>query len=89
MDGGAVCCDGVDIAVYFAGNDSQYSNARVVVYPGRGIGVHNWCDILFVAPDEVFARRLAPVCNRGQCVFLFRRPVRVYIGFVKGVSYVV
>ena len=83
MDGRIVCCDGVDIAVYIAGNDSQYPNARVVVYFGRGIGVHDWCDILFVAADEVFACRLAPVCNRGQCVFLFRGAVRVYIGFVK------
>lgn len=87
MDGRIVCCDGVDIAVYIAGNDSQYPNARVVVYFGRGIGVHNWCDILFVAPDEVFARSLAPVCNRGQCVLLFRSVVRVYSGFVKGVYY--
>lgn len=87
MDGRIVCCDGVDIAVYIAGNDSQYPNAWVVVYFGRGIGVHNWCDILFVAPDEVFARRLAPVCNRGQCVLLLCSAVRVYIGFVKGVYY--
>lgn len=87
MDGRIVCCDGVDIAVYIAGNDSQYSAARIVVYPGGGIGIHNWCDILFMAPDEVFACCLALVCNRGQCVFLFRSPVRVYIGFVKGVYY--
>ena len=82
MDGRIVCCDGVDIAVYIAGNDSQYSRARIVVYPGGGIGIYDWCDILSVAPDEVFACRLAPVCNRGQCVLLFRRPVWVYHGFV-------
>ena len=85
MDGGPVCCNGVDVAVYIAGNDSQYSGAWSVVYFGGGIGVHNWRDILFMAPDEVFACRLAPVCNRWQCVFLFRRPVRVYSGFVKRV----
>lgn len=83
MDGGPVCCDGVDIAVYIAGNDSQYSGARVVVYFGRGVSVYDWCDILSVAPDEVFARRLAPVCNRGQCVLLFRSAVRMYPGFIK------
>ena len=83
MDGRIVCCDGVDIAVYIAGNDSQYSRARPVVYFGGGIGIYDWCDILSVAADEVFARRLASVCNRGQCVLLFRRPVRVYIGFVR------
>ena len=87
MDGGPVCCDGVDVVVYFAGNDSQYPNAWVVVYPGRWFGIYDWCDILSVALDEVFACRLAPVCNRGQCVLLFRRPVRVYHGFVKGVYY--
>ena len=82
MDGGSVCCNGVDVAVYIAGDDSQYSRAWSVVYFGGGIGIHNWCDILSVAPDEVFARRLAPVCNRGQCVLLFRSPVRVHFGFV-------
>ena len=82
MDGGPVCCNGVDIAVYIAGNDSQYPNARIVVYLGGGIGVHNWGDILFMAPNEVFACRLAPVCNRGQCVLLLCRIVRVYFGFV-------
>ena len=87
MDGGSVCCDGVDIAVYIAGNDSQYSSARIVVYPGRWFGVYNWCDILSVAPDEVFACRLAPVCNRGQCVFLLCSAVRIDFGFVKGVYY--
>ena len=87
MDGGPVCCDGVDIAVYIAGDDSQYPNARIVVCPGRWFGVHNWRDILSVAPDEVFACRLAPVCNRGQCVLLFRRSVRLHFGFVKGVYY--
>lgn len=87
MDGRIVCCDGVDIAVYIAGNDSQYSRARPVVYPGGGIGIYDWCDILFMAPDEVFARRLAFVCNRGQCVFLFRSAVWMYPGFVKGVYY--
>ena len=87
MDGGPVCCDGVDIAVYIAGDDSQYPNARIVVYPGGGIGVHNWRDILSVAPDEVFACRLAPVCNRGQCVLLLCGAVWVHHGFVKGVYY--
>ena len=83
MDGRIVCCDGVDIVVHFAGDDSQYPNARIVVYPGRWFGVHNWCDILFMAPDEVFACRLASVCNRGQCVLLFRSAVWVHFGFVR------
>ena len=58
-----------------------------MVYPGGGIGVHNWRDILFMAPDEVFACSLALVCDWGQCVLLFRSPVWMYPGFVKEVYY--
>ena len=89
MDGRVVCSNGVDTAVYIAGNDSQYSGTRFVVYIGGRSVIHDWCDILFVAADEVFACGLAPVCNWGQCVFLFRRAVWVYIGFVKGGFYAV
>ena len=87
MDGGIICRNGVDIVVYFAGNDSQYSDSWFVVYSGRWIVLHDWCYILSVAADEIFACGVALVRNRGQCVFLFRRPVWVYIGFVKGVQY--
>ena len=83
MDGWIICRNGVDTVVYIAGNDSQYSGAWPVVYSGGGIVVYDWCDILFMAPDEVFACRLAPVCNRGQCVLLFCSAVRVYPGFIK------
>ena len=90
MDGWIVCCDGVDIIVYFAGNDSQYPGTRFVVYFGGGIGVHNRGDILSVATDEVFTCGLAPVCNWGNGVFLFCRSVRLHFGFVKkGVCYAV
>ena len=58
-----------------------------MVYSGGGIGIYDWCYFLSVAAYEILARRLAPVCNRGQCVFLFRSPVRMYFGFVKGVYY--
>ena len=82
MDGCALCCNGVDFTVYFAGNDSQYSGAWIVVYSGGGIVVHDWCVVLFVAQNEVFTCGLASVCNWGQCVFLLCRIVRVYIGFI-------
>ena len=85
MDGGVICCDGVDAAVYFACNDSQYSRTWPVVYFGGRIGIHDWCDILSVAADEVFARCVAPVCDRRDGVFLFCRSVWMHFGFVNGV----
>ena len=84
MDGWIICRDGVDAVVHIAGDDSQYSDSGSVVYSGRWFGVYHWGYILSVAADEVFARGLAPVCNRGQCVFLFRRAVWVYFGFIGG-----
>ena len=89
MDGWIVCCDGVDIVVHFAGDDSQYSRTWPVVYFGRGIGVYNWCDILFVAADEVFTCGVALVRNWWDGLFLFCSAVWVYIGFVKGGFYAV
>ena len=90
MDGWAVCRNGVDVAVHFAGNDSQYPGTRFVVYFGGGIGVHNRGDILSVATDEVFTCGLALVRNWGNGVFLFCRSVWVHFGFVKkGVCYAV
>ena len=89
MDGCVVCCNGVDVVVYITGNDSQYSDSWVVVYSGGWFGVHDWCDILSVATDEVFTWCLAPVCNWWDGVFLFRSSVRMYFGFVKGARYVV
>ena len=83
MDGWFICCDGVDIIVHFTGNDSQYSRTRIVVYFGGGIGLYNWCDILSVAADEIFAWGLAPVCDRRDGLFLFCRSVWLHIGFVK------
>ena len=83
MDGRFICCDGVDIIVHTACNDSQYSRTRIVVYFGRGIGIYNWCDILSVAADEVFTCGLAPVCDWGQCVFLLCSAVWLYFGFVR------
>ena len=71
MDGRVVCSNGVDTAVYIAGNDSQYSGTRFVVYPGRWFVIYDWGDILSVAQNEVFARGVASVCNWGQCMFLF------------------
>ena len=82
MDGWTVCCNGVDIIVHFTGNDSQYSRTRIVVYFGGGIGLYNWCDILSVATDEVFARGVAPVCDWWDGLFLFCRVVWVYLGFI-------
>lgn len=55
-----------------------------MVYIGGRSGIHNWCDILSVATDEVFACGLAPVCDWGNGLFLFRSVVWVYFGFVKG-----
>ena len=83
MDGWIICRNGVDTVVYIAGNDSQYPRTWIVVYSGRWFGIYHWGYILSVAADAVFARGLAPVCNRGQCVFLFRRTVWVYFGFVR------
>ena len=83
MDGRTVCRNGVDVAVYFAGNDSQYPSAWIMVYSGWRIVVYDWRVVLFVAQNEVLACGVAFVRNRGQCVFLFRRPVRVYLGFVR------
>ena len=82
MDGWIVCRDGVDVAVYFAGNDSQYPGTRFVVYFGGGIVIYDWCDILSVATDEVFTCGLALVRDWWDGVFLFRRTVWVYFGFV-------
>ena len=83
MDGWIVCRDGVDVAAYFAGNDSQYPGTRFVVYFGGGIGVHNRGDILSVATDEVFTCGLALVRDWWDSVFLFRRIVWVYFGQIK------
>ena len=65
MDGWTVRCDGVDVAVYIAGDDTQYSGTWFVVYSGRWFGVYDWGDILSVAADEVFARGVALVCDWG------------------------
>ena len=89
MDGWIICCDGMDIVVHIACNDSQYSGTWYVVYFGGWIVIHDWCDILSVAANEVFTCGLAPVCNRGQCMFLLCGAVRVYIGFVRVLYHVV
>ena len=44
-----------------------YIGGRIVIFAGG--------DILFVAAYEVFARSLASVRDRGQCVLLFRSTV--------------
>ena len=56
-----------------------------MVYFGGRIVVHDWCDILSVAAYEIFTCGMAPVCNRGQCVFLLCCSVRMHFGFVKKV----
>ena len=72
----------MDVAVYFASNASQYPSQWFVVYFSGWIVLHDWCAVLFVAQNEVLARGVAFVRNRGQCVFLFRRLVRVHFGFI-------
>lgn len=49
MDGFVVFGYGLDIAVYFAGDDKVYPCARNVVYFGRGAVIFGWGDILSVA----------------------------------------
>lgn len=78
MDGITVSGDGVDIAVYFASNDKIYPGARYVVYFGRWSVIFGGRDILSVASVKVFACDMAPVCNWGQCVLLFRGAVWVH-----------
>ena len=78
MDGVTVSGYGVDIAVYFAGDDKIYPGAWYVVYFGRGPVIFGGGDILSVASVKVFACDMASVCNRGQCVLLFRGAVRVH-----------
>ena len=87
MDGWIICRNGVDTVVYIAGNDSQYPDSGSVVYSGRWIGIYHWGYILSVAADEVFACGLAPVCDWGNGLFLFRSAVRMYFGFVSQNTY--
>ena len=49
MDGTVVSGDGMDIAVYFAGNDKIYPGARYVVYFGGWPVIFGGRDILSVA----------------------------------------
>ena len=49
MDGIVISGYGMDIAVYFAGNDKIYSGARDVVYSGGGAVLFRWGHILSVA----------------------------------------
>ena len=65
MDGCVVCCDGEDDIVHSARDDSQYSDARFVVYFGGWIGIHDWGYILFVAENEILARGMASIRNWG------------------------
>ena len=83
MDGVVVFDNGLDIAVYIAGDVDADTRARIGVYIGGRPVVFGGCAVLFMAAYEIFTRDLASVCNRGQCVFLFRRAVRMHIGFLK------
>ena len=49
-----------------------------MVYSGGWTVLFAGGHILPVAKNEVFACGVAFVCNRGQCVFLFRRVVWMY-----------
>lgn len=69
----------------FAGNDRYDFRAWNVVCFGGGIVIFNRCDILFVAAYEICTCTLAPVCNRGQCLFLFCGVVRFYNRFCREV----
>lgn len=75
MDGIVISGYGMDIAVYFAGNDKIYSCARYVVYSGGGAVLFRWGHILSVAQIKILARNMALVRNWGQCVLLFRGAV--------------
>ena len=67
---------GLDIDIYIANYVGARAGAGSVVYLGGRSFVFDWGDILSVATPKVFACDLAFVCNRRQCLFLFRGPVR-------------
>lgn len=71
MDGRVVFSNGVDVAVYIAGNDTEYPAAGAVVYIGGWIVIHGWGDILPLAAIKIFTCDMAPVCDwRDGVLFL-------------------
>lgn len=72
---------GVGAALDFASNDSNNIEPWYVVRVGGRIVLFDWCNILFVAQNEIFARVMASVRYWWVGMLLFCRVIWQYYRF--------